>query len=517
MNRMRLPLSASLAVCLTAGAAHAQRAEEARLASIEKQIQALQAELARVRRDLATSRTELRQARQTRPAPPPPPSRQASAEPPASMAPPPPPPPAKPVSNPGGVSFPSGRPTLTSDDGRYSVAVGLQLHYDVGGYFAGNRNPAAQPSRLNTFGENVRRARLPFVFKFDDFQVNITPDFASSPDGSPTLYEANINYSPKGTALAALTATFGYFKPYLTLGDSMSSNAFLFLERPSIVEASRNIAGGDSRASLGARWAKPRYFLAAYLTGAPYGSQTAALAQPQQTGATIRAAGRPIATDDVDLHVGFSASDAFRIQRTATGQTLTVQDRPELRIDTNRLVSTGALNARSAYTYGPEIGFRWRNFLVQGEYIRIGVDRTDGGARLPTPGLVFDGGYIEGSWMITGEKRPYSVDDGAFNKPKVERPFSLHEGGAGAFELVARYSHINLNDKVTRGVAASATGGVFGGVQDVYGVGLNWYPNDYLRLMLDYDIVNVDRLNAAGTTQIGRNFQTIGMRAQAAF
>ena len=404
---IRSRLLAATILAGTAALSPAKAQTEAKLNEIESQIRSLQAELARVKRDLATSQSELRRNRTQRPAvasnaaPAGQPSAPAAGNPQvqvSSGA-----PPQTNVSsapaNPGGISFPSGRPTFTSNDGRFSVAVGLQLHYDIGGYFQ-NAQPTTQFPRLNTFGENLRRARIPFVFKYEDFQINLTPDFGGSPDGSPTLYEANINYAPKGTPL---TATVGYFKPWLTLGDSMSSNDFLFLERPSIVEASRNIAGGDARSSAGLRWATNRYFLAAYLTGAPYGSQTAAPAQPQQTGATARVAGRPFTNDDIDVHLGFSASDAFRIQRTATGQTLTVQDRPELRIDNNRLVSTGALNARSAYTYGPEVGFRYRNFLVQGEYIHIGVDRTNGGAALPTPGLGFDGGYVEGSWVITGE------------------------------------------------------------------------------------------------------------------
>ena len=35
--------------------------------------------------------------------------------------------------------------------------------------------------------------------------------------------------------------------------------------------------------------------------------------------------------------------------------------------------------------------------------------------------------------------------------------------------------------------------------------------------MLDYDIINVDRLNAAGTTQVGQRVQAVALRAQAAF
>lgn len=500
--------------------------EDPRLAAIEAQIRALQAELGRVRRDLNASNSELRAARQARTRQPEAsaspgrgtqqasaPGPGANAGPTSSVAP---PSTSAPAAAPtaGGVSFPAGRPTLSSADGSTSLAVGLQLHYDVGGYFQGNRTPDTRlVPRLNSFGENLRRARLPFVFKYQDVTVNVTPDFGGSPDGMATLYEANINYSP----VKALTLTGGYFKPWLTLQDSMSSNDFLFLERPSIVEAARNIAGGDARSAVGARWAEDRYFFAAYLTGASYGSQTSGNATPQQTGATLRLAGRPVATDDWDVHAGFSASDAFRIQRSSTGQTLTVQDRPELRIDQNRLVSTGALNARSAYTYGPEFALRWRNFMLQGEYIRIGVDRTDGGAAVRTPGLEFSGGYAEASWVITGEPRRYVTSEGAFGSPRPARPFSLRTGGYGAFEAVARYSHIDLNDRVARGRPAASTGGVYGGVQDVYAVGVNWYPNEHLRFMLDYDIINVDRLNATGTTQVGQRIQAVALRAQAAF
>jgi len=502
--------------------------EDPRLAAIEAQIRALQTELGKVRRDLNVSNTELRAARQARARPAEPTggrtpqqggTQQAGTPgsspsgPTSSVAPPSTSAAATPATA-GGVSFPSGRPTLTSNDGRTSLAVGLQLHYDVGGYFQGNRRPDTRlVPRLNTFGENLRRARIPFVFKYEDFQINLTPDFGNTPDGTVRLYEANINYTP----IKPLTLTVGYFKPWLTLQDSMSSNDFFFLERPSIVEASRVIVAGDGRSSAGARWVGDRYFLAAYLTGAPFNSQNPALAQPQQTGATLRVAGRPLATDNWDVHAGFSASDAFRIQRTSAAQTLTVSDRPELRIDNNQLVSTGALNARSAYTYGPEFALRWRNFMLQGEYIRIGVDRTNGGAAVRTPGLEFSGGYAEASWVITGEPRRYVNTGAAFGGPHPKQPFSLRNGGYGAFEAVARYSNINLNDRVTRGRSSASTGGVYGGSQDVYAVGLNWYPNDQLRFMLDYDIINVDRLNAAGTTQVGQRIQAVALRAQAAF
>ena len=93
----------------------------------------------------------------------------------------------------------------------------------------------------------------------------------------------------------------------------------------------------------------------------------------------------------------------------------------------------------------------------------------------------------------------------------------MQGGGWGAWEAAARYSVADLNDKVTRGRAQSLTGGVYGGRQEVIGTSLSWYPNNYLRFVLNWDIVNVDRLNAAGTTQIGQRFHTVALRTQLAF
>lgn len=76
---------------------------------------------------------------------------------------------------------------------------------------------------------------------------------------------------------------------------------------------------------------------------------------------------------------------------------------------------------------------------------------------------------------------------------------------------------MDLDDRVVRGRSAASTGGVFGGYQRVIGVGLNWYPNENFRFMVNYDNIDVDRLNAAGTAQTGQRIQAVAVRAQAAF
>jgi phosphate-selective porin OprO and OprP len=144
------------------------------------------------------------------------------------------------------VSMPEGRPTIATADDRRSLAIGGLVQFDMGGYFQ-HPNPNTQFPQLND-GVNLRRGRLYFVGKFDDFTVNITPDFGGSPDGSPTSYEANVNY----TGINPVTATVGYFHPFVSLEDATFPDDLLFLERPSIINIERDVAAGIQRASLGA-------------------------------------------------------------------------------------------------------------------------------------------------------------------------------------------------------------------------------------------------------------------------
>ena len=182
----------------------------------------------------------------------------------------------------------NGRPTISSSDGRASFAIGTQVQFDMGGYFQ-SPSPTTQFPNLNN-GVNLRRARLFLVGKFDDFTLNLTPDFGGSPDGTPILYEANLNY----TGIKPVTGTVGYFKPWFSLYDSESSNDFLLMERPSIIEIARNLAAGDARASAGAAAAWDQLFLASYLTGASYGAQSSTNLNGEQLGFVGRVARAPV-------------------------------------------------------------------------------------------------------------------------------------------------------------------------------------------------------------------------------
>src|SRR5262249_10835191 len=120
---------------------------------------------------------------------------------------------------------------------------------------------------------------------------------------------------------------------------------------------------------------------------------------------------------------------------------IALSNTPELRVDGTKLINTGNIDARDASEVGLEFAVQKGPFFLQTEYEWFHVDRTDIGLSSPH----FDGWYIEGSWVITGERRVYDKQTAAFNAPPVAHPFTWGGGGWGAWELAARYSDVDLN------------------------------------------------------------------------
>jgi phosphate-selective porin OprO/OprP len=541
----RLGYTALLAACaaIVPSTVNAQDATAQRIEAIERQIRNLTGELKQLKNELGAAKQQLQQsrsevqrskeeARQAREAAEQArqdaakaasaeaQAAQAAAQAKAAAAGPPPQVASKGID----VGFPGGRPTISTSDGKMSFAVGMQVQYDVGAYFQ-NPLPTTQFPDLNSPGYNLRRGRIFFVARYDDFTLNVTPDFGGSPDGNLTsqfLYEANLNY----TGFKPVTATIGYFKPWFSLYDSQSSNDFLLMERPSIIEIARNVAAGDARATAGLKASTDRWFAAWAMTGSQFGAQSSSLLNGQQLSTVGRLAGRPYYDKDWNTHLDVSGEYVFHPNINASGTpgvsrtTFNLQDRPELRIDMNRLISTGNLSISNVNVYGGELGVNWRNILIQGGYYHIGETQSKLPGQ-PAPGLNFNGGYVEAGWVITGEPIRYNVGAAAWARPKVDDPFIIKdasiETGIGAWEIAARWSVMNLNSNITPGVPQSVTGGIFGGYQQIFGANLSWYPNDWVRLYLQFQYTQVDKLNAAGTTQIGQKFETIAGRVQVAF
>ena len=85
-------------------------------------------------------------------------------------------------------------------------------------------------------------------------------------------------------------------------------------------------------------------------------------------------------------------------------------------------------------------------------------------------------------------------------------------GGWGAWEIAARYSVVDLNDRL------GSPDGVAGGKQAIITAGLNWYVNRNIRFMINYLHGTIDRqTSATDFTDAGAKFDAVAMRTQVAF
>ncbi len=164
-----------------------------------------------------------------------------------------------------------------------------------------------------------------------------------------------------------------------------------------------------------------------------------------------------------------------------------LRQRPEAHLTPDYLVNTGYFEADNASLLGLESAMVWGPASLQAEYTTAFVDSDE----RDDPDLC--GYYIEASYFLTGEHRNYNAAKAVFDRIRPKRNFLGKAGGPGAWQVAARYSHLDLDD-----------GAVNGGALDTITAGLNWYLNPNTRVMFNYVYADASDLYD-GETQI---FQT---------
>jgi phosphate-selective porin OprO and OprP len=195
----------------------------------------------------------------------------------------------------------------------------------------------------------------------------------------------------------------------------------------------------------------------------------------------------------------------------------------------NNVINTGRIGDEDTF-WGLEAATLWGPFSLQGEYSHLDVDLPTGpfiGANPPAAGLLttalnpfisstgvrtpspeYNGWYVTGTWFFGGHKN-YNKE-GKWDRPTIDNPMRWNEGkGWGAIELVGKYDVLNMSDQAfndagvngcpTTRLFPNLAAGVAGtnptliapsvglcGEQRTWIVGVNWYLNDYVRLMFDY-------------------------------
>jgi phosphate-selective porin OprO and OprP len=140
-------------------------------------------------------------------------------------------------------------------------------------------------------------------------------------------------------------------------------------------------------------------------------------------------------------------------------------------------VDTGNINADHAWNYGLEALLNRGSYSLLAEYVHSDVCSSSAG------NPQFSGYYVTGSWVITGDYRPY--DRKAAYARRV-----LPQGRWGAIELMARVGRVDLNDAA-----------VAGGTMDGWWLAVNWWATRRWKASIGYGNIDLDRFGIEGNTK----------------
>ena len=360
---------------------------------------------------------------------------------------------------------------LDSADKSQRLRIGGRILNDWGFFSTSDQLNDAVGPVVN--GTEFRGARLYLSGRmYDRVNFKAQYDFAGGNAGFKDVY-IGIDKLP-----GAGKVQVGHFKEPFSLEMQTSSKYITFMERSlaNVFAPERNSGmmiantGFDKRLT----WA-----LGAFRDADSFGEASG----PGNYAVTGRVTTSPWSADGGSklLHLGLAYS-----HRNPTGDTLRIRQRPETHL-TTRFVDTGRLPAESLDLVGVEAAVVVGPASFQSEYIHNSVHQPNGGD------ASFGSFYLQGSYFLTGERRPYRASGGHFNRVKP-----LHnlgdQNGWGAWEIALRYSQLDLNDRLING----------GELRDVT-LGLNWYLNPTTRFMWNY--VFADRVELGEAHLFQTRFQ----------
>jgi phosphate-selective porin OprO/OprP len=408
------------------------------------------------------------------------------------------------------VTLTNARPTFATPDGAFNASLRGLMQYDYA-YFAGSGTEASPDL---SSGTNFRRARLGLEGRFfTDWLYSFVLDVGGSSgvEQQGRISDFYVQYE----GFAPLRLRTGAYATPAGLEDQGTAD-LLFAERAAPADLARQLAAADGRQNfVTALWNNENWYAAMSVTGA---RSAEPLPQFDEQQALVgRLAARIYHDADSNVVLSGSGTYVYKVADAAatpgSASPVTLQIVPETNVDGQRLISTGPINADNVTVLGLEAGANLQTLYVQGGYFTYGIGRR--ASALPDPG--FDGWYAQASWVLTGEPRRYNPATASWMSPLPATP-RLANGGIGAWEVAARYSEVDLDYRPGSAGSIAPSGGIRGGVQNAWTVGVNWYPNSVLRFAFDYQRVDIDRLSTtAPFAEAGGALDIVSARTQAAF
>lgn len=323
----------------------------------------------------------------------------------------------------------------------------------------------------------LRRAR-PIIegTVFRDFDFQVVPDFAGS---ATTIFDANLNYRLR----PEFQLKFGKFKSPIGFEQLQSDATLPFNER--------SLASSlvPTRAVGVQLWGDVADGAISYAAGIFNGTGDNRNANASDFGDDKELAGRVFfqpfkKNESAGLQgIGFGLGGSYsQVKSNAAGLPNTTGGTlPGFATDgqqqffaynpvTGTVVADGThwrLAPQATYLKGP--------FGFLGEYT-ISHQEVLNNVTFARAALEHNAWQVSAQWVLTGEAA-------SFNGINPQRPFDFNTGNWGAWQLVARYGQLNIDD-ATFGSFANAASSANSAT--AWGIGLNWWLNKNVRVLTSY-------------------------------
>ncbi len=361
---------------------------------------------------------------------------------------------------------------LDSADRNFRLTIGGRIHNDWAAFSSAEHVEGVVGPLQD--GTEFRRARLHVTGQiYENVNFKAEYDFA----GGLTFKDVYVGLSDL-PVIGNVRA--GHFKEPFTLEELTSDNYITFLERSLV-----NAFAPSRKAGIMAFNALPKqrmtWQLGVFRDTNAFGDGTG----DGKYNLTGRITGRPLHRDEGRklIHLGLAYS-----RRKPLAGLFRLRARPETHL-APFFADTGSFSGSTLHLLGTEAALVVDRASLQSEYTHVFVDRP------AATRANFSAFYVQGSYFLTGEYRVYETGEGLFGRVRPRHDFEAGPGkGWGAWELVARYSRIDLADEP-----------IFGGrLRDVT-LGMNWYLNPNTKIMWNY--VSADRIDVGRAGIFQTRFQ----------
>lgn len=387
---------------------------------------------------------------------------------------------ADPVETKGGIK-------VKTEDGRFEATVGGRVQFDFYSFAEDDAaligttpfGSAVAATGDNRGGATFRRTYLTLGGKAYGWEYKFENDFSTTAANGASFREMWIS-----TKLGPGKIIIGQHKPFRGMEELTSSNEITLMERPNTT-ATGIYAGRQFLTGLFYKGNTDSYGYGVHAT-----TLSAATGQTEGTSFGGRGYWFPMSEDGKTFHVGLAySSDREDAGSAGAAPVFVYGGRRGVSLGLGNAGATAGGGFGTQTTIHGEVAGSLGSFFAQAEYAQATLENAIGTTAIPTDADV-TAYYVQAGYFVTGEKKVYKKDRGAFGSPK---PINSY----GAVEVAVRYEASENSETTTGAANGCSLGGVAAGSYQVcegsqISVGANWYVNPNVRFMLNYYMGEAD-------------------------